>query len=135
MTSSRLYPCAFSFFGNFSKETCYLYIPNSAVGAIIGTRGSHIRNIIRFSNATVKIASLPEGTAAEPQAERKVTVIGTPEAQWKVRAARAPKLSPSRSRSVTMATETEKEKKTNKQKNRSADRLSVVSMVARRLST
>ena len=69
----------------FVQETCYLYIPNSAVGAIIGTRGSHIRNIIRFSGASVKIASLPEGTTAEPQAERKVTIIGTPEAQWKVR--------------------------------------------------
>ncbi|EFX66153.1 hypothetical protein DAPPUDRAFT_2216, partial [Daphnia pulex] len=64
-------------------ETSFLYIPNSAVGAIIGTRGSHIRNIIRFSGASVKITSLPEGTTAEPQAERKVTIVGTPEAQWK----------------------------------------------------
>jgi len=54
------------------------------VGAIIGTRGSHIRNIIRFSGASVKITSLPEGTSSEPQAERKVTIVGTPEAQWKV---------------------------------------------------
>jgi len=65
------------------QETSYLYIPNSAVGAIIGTRGSHIRNIIRFSGSSVKITSLPEGTSAEPQAERKVTILGTPEAQWK----------------------------------------------------
>lgn len=65
------------------QETSFLYIPNSAVGAIIGTRGSHIRNIIRFSGASVKITSLPEGTTAEPQAERKVTIVGTPEAQWK----------------------------------------------------
>lgn len=65
------------------QETSFLYIPNGAVGAIIGTRGSHIRNIIRFSGASVKITSLPEGTTAEPQAERKVTIIGTPEAQWK----------------------------------------------------
>ncbi|KAG0703519.1 Insulin-like growth factor 2 mRNA-binding protein 2 [Chionoecetes opilio] len=28
------------------EESAYLYIPNSAVGAIIGTKGSHIRNII-----------------------------------------------------------------------------------------
>ena len=67
-----------------SQETTFLYIPNSAVGAIIGTRGSHIRNIIRFSGASVKITSLPEGTSSEPQAERKVTIVGTPEAQWKV---------------------------------------------------
>lgn len=67
-----------------AQETTFLYIPNSAVGAIIGTRGSHIRNIIRFSGASVKITSLPEGTPSEPQAERKVTIVGTPEAQWKV---------------------------------------------------
>lgn len=72
------------------QETSFLYIPNNAVGAIIGTRGSHIRNIIRFSGASVKITSLPEGTAAEPQTERKVTIVGTPEAQWKVRSFNSP---------------------------------------------
>merc|ERR1719228_2411826 len=41
-------------------ETSYLYIPNTAVGAIIGTKGSHIRNIIKFSGSTVKIASQDE---------------------------------------------------------------------------
>ncbi|XP_045458455.1 insulin-like growth factor 2 mRNA-binding protein 3 [Melitaea cinxia] len=77
-----------------SQETTYLYIPNNAVGAIIGTKGSHIRNIIRFSNASVKIAPLEQdkgveggtsagaGTAAAQQ-ERKVTIVGSPEAQWK----------------------------------------------------
>lgn len=68
------------------QETTYLYIPNNAVGAIIGTKGSHIRSIIRFSNASVKIAPLdqdkqPEAGAAQP--ERKVTIVGSPEAQWK----------------------------------------------------
>ncbi|XP_038216474.1 insulin-like growth factor 2 mRNA-binding protein 1 isoform X2 [Zerene cesonia] len=77
-----------------SQETTYLYIPNNAVGAIIGTKGSHIRNIIRFSNASVKIAPLEqdkgEGAgagagagAAAAQQERKVTIVGSPEAQWK----------------------------------------------------
>lgn len=84
-----------------SQETTYLYIPNNAVGAIIGTKGSHIRNIIRFSGATVKIAPLEEGAAgaaggpkgapgvggppqeAQAQAERRVTIVGSPEAQWK----------------------------------------------------
>lgn len=60
----------------------YLYIPNNAVGAIIGTKGSQIRNMIRFSNASIKIAS-PEGDKADSN-ERKVTIVGTPEAQWKV---------------------------------------------------
>ncbi|CAH1394682.1 unnamed protein product [Nezara viridula] len=67
------------------QETTYLYIPNNAVGAIIGTKGSHIRNMIRFSGASVKIAPL-EGEkasdAAQP-AERKVTIVGSPESQWK----------------------------------------------------
>ncbi|CAH1394680.1 unnamed protein product [Nezara viridula] len=68
-----------------AQETTYLYIPNNAVGAIIGTKGSHIRNMIRFSGASVKIAPL-EGEkasdAAQP-AERKVTIVGSPESQWK----------------------------------------------------
>lgn len=74
-----------------SQETSYLYIPNSAVGAIIGTKGSHIRNIIRFSNASVKIAPLEQDKQPDPaqqqqttaQPERKVTIVGSPEAQWK----------------------------------------------------
>lgn len=65
------------------QETTYLYIPNNAVGAIIGTKGSHIRNIIRFSGASVKIAPLENDKPAEQQTERKVTIVGTPEAQWK----------------------------------------------------
>lgn len=65
------------------QETTYLYIPNNAVGAIIGTKGSHIRNIIRFSGASVKIAPLEADKPTEQQTERKVTIVGTPEAQWK----------------------------------------------------
>lgn len=90
-----LYPCQNSFnkvcscilFSLF-QETTYLYIPNNAVGAIIGTKGSHIRNIIRFSNASVKIAPLEQDKQVEnqnnAQQERKVTIVGSPEAQWKV---------------------------------------------------
>ena len=81
--------------GGDAQETTYLYIPKNAVGAIIGTRGTHIRNIIRFSGASVKIAPMeqdkvpqqqpgPDGSPQQQQAERKVTVIGSPEAQWKV---------------------------------------------------
>lgn len=68
---------------NDVQETTYLFIPNNAVGAIIGTKGSHIRNIIRFSGASVKIAPLEADKPTEQQAERKVTIVGTPEAQWK----------------------------------------------------
>ncbi|XP_055302238.1 insulin-like growth factor 2 mRNA-binding protein 1 isoform X3 [Sitodiplosis mosellana] len=68
---------------NDIQETTYLYIPNNAVGAIIGTKGSHIRNIIRFSSSSVKIAPLEAEKPIEQQPERKVTIIGSPEAQWK----------------------------------------------------
>lgn len=47
-------------------------------------QGSHIRNIIRFSGASVKIAPLDESKPQEAANERRVTVVGTPEAQWKV---------------------------------------------------
>lgn len=65
------------------QETTFLYIPNNAVGAIIGTKGSHIRNIIRFSGASVKIAPLEADKPIEQQTERRVTIVGSPEAQWK----------------------------------------------------
>lgn len=69
--------------GGDTQETTYLYIPNNAVGAIIGTKGSHIRNIIRFSGASVKIAPIDESKPQEAQNERRVTIVGSPEAQWK----------------------------------------------------
>lgn len=68
-----------------SQESTYLFIPNNAVGAIIGTKGTHIRNIIRFSGATVKIADPDKNLPQEQHTERKVTIVGTPESQWKVR--------------------------------------------------
>lgn len=70
-------------FPNDMQETTYLYIPNNAVGAIIGTKGSHIRSIMRFSNASLKIAPLDNDKPVEQQTERKVTIVGTPEGQWK----------------------------------------------------
>lgn len=66
-----------------TQETTYLYIPNNAVGAIIGTKGSHIRNIIRFSGASVKIAAIDQDKPQDTQTERKVTIVGSPESQWK----------------------------------------------------
>jgi insulin-like growth factor 2 mRNA-binding protein 1 len=74
------------------QETAFLFIPNSAVGAIIGTKGSNIRSMIRFSGASVKVASIEnEKTAAAgdtsnggtQQASRKIKIVGTAEAQWK----------------------------------------------------
>lgn len=71
-----------------------MFIPNSAVGAIIGTKGSNIRSMIRFSGASVKVASTEnekQGAAGSTgdansaqQASRKVTIVGTADSQWKV---------------------------------------------------
>ncbi|XP_023175865.2 insulin-like growth factor 2 mRNA-binding protein 1 isoform X2 [Drosophila hydei] len=70
-------------FPNDMQETTFLYIPNNAVGAIIGTKGSHIRSIMRFSSASLKIAPLDADKPLDQQTERKVTIVGTPEGQWK----------------------------------------------------
>ena len=91
-------------------ETTYLYVPKNSVGAIIGTKGSHIKNIIKFSGASVKIAQdappsssstlnannqneLSEGGEGDGQQQqqqqqqlgedRRVTIVGNPESQWK----------------------------------------------------
>jgi len=86
-----MYPTAFgsSAYDNF-EETVFMYIPNYSVGAIIGTKGSHIRNIIRFSGASLKIEDQPNAPISDSPSpnpnevpERKVTIVGTPEAQWK----------------------------------------------------
>ncbi|GIY98713.1 insulin-like growth factor 2 mRNA-binding protein 1 [Caerostris extrusa] len=66
-----------------SKETVYLYIPNAAVGAIIGTGGSTIRDMISSSGASIKVAQTNKEEPIDREALRKVTIVGTAEAQWK----------------------------------------------------
>ncbi|KAF0292193.1 Insulin-like growth factor 2 mRNA-binding protein 1 [Amphibalanus amphitrite] len=41
-------------------ESVFVYVPAASVGAIIGRKGSHIRSMIRFSGATVKIGQQEE---------------------------------------------------------------------------
>ena len=84
------------------------------ISIFAGTKGSHIRNIIKFSGSSVKISSAEEGEEGEeaegeeaaaggggetqsPGAaaagglaagenlagQRRVTILGAPEAQWK----------------------------------------------------
>jgi hypothetical protein len=38
-----------------SIETVHLYVPNTVIGAIIGTKGLFIKSIIKNSNASVKV--------------------------------------------------------------------------------
>ncbi|CAJ0598664.1 unnamed protein product [Cylicocyclus nassatus] len=49
------------------SKTTRMWVPNSMVGAIIGSKGSNIRNIIRNSGANVRI----EGGGERKDAERK----------------------------------------------------------------
>ncbi|XP_031824615.1 insulin-like growth factor 2 mRNA-binding protein 2 [Sarcophilus harrisii] len=61
------------------QEVVYLFIPTQAVGAIIGKKGHHIKQLARFAGASIKIAP-PEGPEAS---ERMVIITGPPEAQFK----------------------------------------------------
>ncbi|XP_014668900.1 PREDICTED: insulin-like growth factor 2 mRNA-binding protein 2 isoform X2 [Priapulus caudatus] len=72
-------------------ETALLYIPNACVGAVIGSKGAHIKNIIRLSGASIKIVTdkdrdrvrIASEEAPDRSGERQVTITGTPESQWK----------------------------------------------------
>uniref|UniRef100_A0A8D0EB71 Insulin like growth factor 2 mRNA binding protein 2 n=1 Tax=Salvator merianae TaxID=96440 RepID=A0A8D0EB71_SALMN len=61
------------------QEVVNLFIPTQAVGAIIGKKGQHIKQLARFAGASIKIAP-----AESPEAsERMVIITGPPEAQFK----------------------------------------------------
>ncbi|XP_061080340.1 insulin-like growth factor 2 mRNA-binding protein 1 isoform X3 [Conger conger] len=66
-------------FGTPEQETVHMYIPAQAVGAIIGKKGQHIKQLSRFAGASIKIAP-----AEAPDSKmRMVIVTGPPEAQFK----------------------------------------------------
>ncbi|XP_030643186.1 insulin-like growth factor 2 mRNA-binding protein 2a isoform X2 [Chanos chanos] len=61
------------------QEVVYLFIPTQAVGAIIGKKGQHIKQLARFAGASIRIAP-----AESPDVtERMVIITGPPEAQFK----------------------------------------------------
>eukprot|EP00066_Takifugu_rubripes_P001062 XP_003961994.1 PREDICTED: insulin-like growth factor 2 mRNA-binding protein 2 isoform X1 [Takifugu rubripes] len=61
------------------QEVAYLFIPTQAVGALIGKKGQHIKQLAHFAGASIKVApaEMPDAT------ERMVIITGTPEAQFK----------------------------------------------------
>nr|XP_027807281.1 insulin-like growth factor 2 mRNA-binding protein 2 isoform X4 [Marmota flaviventris] len=61
------------------REIVNLFIPTQAVGAIIGKKGAHIKQLARFAGASIKIAPA-EGPDVS---ERMVIITGPPEAQFK----------------------------------------------------
>ncbi len=38
------------------QETVHVYIPAQAVGALIGKKGQHIKQLSRFAGASIKVA-------------------------------------------------------------------------------
>ena len=66
-------------------ETVYLYVPNQAVGAIIGSKGQFIKNLIKLSGASIKITQLSPEESKLAQ-ERQILIQGTRDnqsrAQW-----------------------------------------------------
>ncbi|XP_019959234.1 insulin-like growth factor 2 mRNA-binding protein 1 isoform X2 [Paralichthys olivaceus] len=69
----------YSCFGSPEQETVHVYIPAQAVGAIIGKKGQHIKQLSRFAGASIKIAPAETSEAKE----RMVIITGPPEAQFK----------------------------------------------------
>ncbi|XP_072365346.1 insulin-like growth factor 2 mRNA-binding protein 3 isoform X2 [Scyliorhinus torazame] len=61
------------------SETVHVFIPALAVGAIIGKKGQHIKQLSRYASASIKIAPA-EGPDAK---QRMVIISGQPEAQFK----------------------------------------------------
>uniref|UniRef100_A0A4W3J5U9 Insulin-like growth factor 2 mRNA binding protein 1 n=1 Tax=Callorhinchus milii TaxID=7868 RepID=A0A4W3J5U9_CALMI len=63
----------------YEQETVHVFIPAQAVGAIIGKKGQHIKQLSRFAGASIKIAP-----AESPDTKQRMVIItGPPEAQFK----------------------------------------------------
>ncbi|XP_049451017.1 insulin-like growth factor 2 mRNA-binding protein 2a isoform X2 [Epinephelus fuscoguttatus] len=61
------------------QEVVYLFIPSQAVGALIGKKGQHIKQLAHFAGASIKIAP-----AEGPDVPVRMAIItGPPEAQFK----------------------------------------------------
>ncbi|XP_067825292.1 insulin-like growth factor 2 mRNA-binding protein 1 isoform X3 [Heptranchias perlo] len=61
------------------QETVHVFIPAQAVGAIIGKKGQHIKQLSRYAVASIKIAP-----AESPDTKQRMVIItGHPEAQFK----------------------------------------------------
>uniref|UniRef100_A0A8C6Q4G5 Insulin-like growth factor 2 mRNA binding protein 2a n=1 Tax=Nothobranchius furzeri TaxID=105023 RepID=A0A8C6Q4G5_NOTFU len=76
---SPVVPAGYNPFLAPEQEVVYLFIPTQAVGALIGKKGQHIKQLAHFAGASIKIAP-----AESPDvAERMVIITGTPEAQFK----------------------------------------------------
>lgn len=50
----NIFPCLASQ-QTLEQEVVYLFIPTQAVGAIIGKKGQHIKQLARFAGASIKV--------------------------------------------------------------------------------
>ncbi|KFW94783.1 Insulin-like growth factor 2 mRNA-binding protein 2, partial [Phalacrocorax carbo] len=66
------------------QEVVNLFIPTQAVGAIIGKKGQHIKQLARFAGASIKGSRIAPAEGPDAS-ERMVIITGPPEAQFKVR--------------------------------------------------
>jgi len=71
-------------------EVVQLYVPEKSVGAVIGSKGQNIKNIMRLSGARIKILGTNDKNGSgennpfnQSGDERKAVISGSPEAQWK----------------------------------------------------
>ena len=71
-----------------TSETTHMYIPNGAVGAVIGAKGSYIRDLNKYSGYSIKIATANEEPNEYPAAvnpsDRRVTIMGPQDRFWVV---------------------------------------------------
>ena len=65
-----------------------MYIPNQSVGAVIGAKGSYIRDLNKYSGYSIKIATASEDSKEYPTSinptDRRVTIIGPSDRFWVV---------------------------------------------------
>uniref|UniRef100_A0A8C1G503 Insulin-like growth factor 2 mRNA-binding protein 2 n=1 Tax=Cyprinus carpio TaxID=7962 RepID=A0A8C1G503_CYPCA len=66
-------------FQTAEQEVVYLFVPTPAVGALIGKKGQHIRELAHYAGASIKIAA-PDNP---DDPDRMVIITGPPEAQFK----------------------------------------------------
>lgn len=80
-------------------EVVHIWVPNNIVGALIGTKGVHIRNVMRLTGAHIRIETVKTEPGQQQQqqqqgggdrrqqteAERRVTITGSDQQQYKVR--------------------------------------------------
>lgn len=71
-------------------EVVQLYVPEKSVGAVIGSKGQNIKNIMRLSGARIKIVGANDKNGSGENHpfnhsgdERKAVISGSSEAQWK----------------------------------------------------